>query len=170
MPLDNKSELFYHVDKNDKIIGSITRGQAHSNKNLIHRAVCILIFNTKGELLFQKRSGKKDTYPHYWTLSASGHLTYGQEYLGAAKREAKEEIGILLKSLNFIKKLLLKLPNETEYESIFSTKISSPVRINYDRDEIEKVEWIDIKDIKEFTKKNKMTPETMIILKNLNYL
>ena len=44
MPLDDQSELFYWVDENDQVISSITRAEAHSGTNKIHRGVGIFIF------------------------------------------------------------------------------------------------------------------------------
>ena len=62
--------------------------------NLRHRAVHILIFNKKGEILLQKRSRWKDRHPLLWDSSAAGHVSAGEEYDSAARRELQEELGI----------------------------------------------------------------------------
>ena len=85
-----QDELFDLVDGNDVVIGTVKRKDAHSNPALIHRAVGILVFNQKGQLFLQKRSQTKDTYPGYWTISASGHLKPGETYRQAALRELNE--------------------------------------------------------------------------------
>lgn len=80
------AELFDVVDENDNIIGRATREECHSNPKLMHRASIILIFNSKGELLLQKRSMNKDTNPGKWANSVAGHVDPGESYEETAKR------------------------------------------------------------------------------------
>jgi len=54
MPHDDQDELFTLVDSNDKVLGSISRRQAHHDPTLIHRAVDVLVFNDQNEILLQK--------------------------------------------------------------------------------------------------------------------
>lgn len=61
-----------------------------------HRAVHLLIFRGDGDLLLQRRSHSKDTFPGAWDSSASGHLDAGEGYDAAVCREAGEELGIIL--------------------------------------------------------------------------
>lgn len=91
---DKQDELFVVVDKKDRIIGYRTRYECHHNKNLIHRAIGVVVFNKKGQILMQKRSRFKDLNPGLFTISASGHVTKGQTYYRAAQRELEEELGI----------------------------------------------------------------------------
>lgn len=168
MPLDNQSELFYLVDKNDKVLGSIVRSNAHSDKSKIHRSVYVVISNSKNQLLLQKRSINKDTYPKYWAMSVGGHVEYGQSYEQAAKRETKEELGIL-PDLIYLTKVLIEVPIETEYSAIYTAKINSTPQ-NFDLDEIYEIIWVDIKDLKEFTKKEKVTPGAKKVMKILKYI
>ncbi len=72
---DNQNELFDTVDENDKVIGQATRGEVHKNKNLIHRSIGVVVFNSNGEIYLQKRNSTKDTDPGKWTISCSGHVT-----------------------------------------------------------------------------------------------
>ena len=62
MALSVSHELLDVVDINDRVIGVKTRGEIHA-KGLMHRAVHILVFNSKGELFIQKRSMCKDENP-----------------------------------------------------------------------------------------------------------
>lgn len=72
---DNQKEVFDIVDEHDNVIGKATRGQAHADKNLIHRSIGVVVFNKKGKVFLQQRSATKDTEPLKWTISASGHVT-----------------------------------------------------------------------------------------------
>ena len=66
-------EIFDVVDEADEVVGTETRREVHRRK-LLHRAVHILIYNSKGEIFLQKRSMSKDSCPGLWDSSASGHV------------------------------------------------------------------------------------------------
>ncbi|KKU12204.1 MAG: Nudix hydrolase 3 [Parcubacteria group bacterium GW2011_GWC2_45_7] len=167
MSRDQFQELFYLVDKNDKRLGSVFRHQAHSDSSKIHRSICVIGINTKNQILFQKRSQSKDTFPCFWTLSVTGHVVFGETYLKAARRELLEELGIK-SELKFIKKILLCLPSETEFCSIYETAISAG-KINHDSDEIITTRWIGFSQLDAFTNKNNLTPDALQILLVLKY-
>ncbi len=63
MKIDKPDGVFDLVDEQDRVIGSATRKHCHQNINMIHRAVHVLVFNSKGELFLQKRSLLKDINP-----------------------------------------------------------------------------------------------------------
>ncbi|HLB32966.1 MAG: ribosomal RNA small subunit methyltransferase A [Verrucomicrobia bacterium RIFCSPHIGHO2_12_FULL_41_10] len=86
-------ECYDVVDENDTVIESQHRDIIHVNK-LRHRAVHVWIFNSKGELFLQKRSLWKQNHPALWCSSVAGHVDAGEDYLTAAYREVKEEIGV----------------------------------------------------------------------------
>ena len=87
------SELFDVADEEDHTLRQATRSEVHE-QGLIHRAVHILVFNKRGDLLLQKRSLLKDRHPGVWDSSAAGHLDAGEDYEHAARRELAEELGI----------------------------------------------------------------------------
>ena len=89
----NNIEYLDIVDGNNNIIGKETRANIHKQM-LFHRAVHIIVLNTKGEMFIQKRSAINDTYPNHWDVSSAGHLNVGEGYESAAKRELQEELGI----------------------------------------------------------------------------
>ena len=86
-------ELLETVDRNDQPIKAVDRATIH-RENLLHRAVHIFILNQRGELLLQKRSYRKDSFPRCWDSSAAGHVNAGESYKDCAKRELKEELGV----------------------------------------------------------------------------
>ena len=87
------TEYFDEVDENDRVLGVITREEAHK-KNIRHRAVHVFVQNTRGQWLLQRRSSGKDLDPLKWTTSCSGHVDAGETYIHAAIRECSEELGI----------------------------------------------------------------------------
>ncbi|PAW71462.1 MAG: ribosomal RNA small subunit methyltransferase A [Verrucomicrobiia bacterium Tous-C5FEB] len=86
-------EIFDVVDEHDEVTGQATRGEVHA-QGLLHRAVHILVFNKRGDVLLQQRSMLKDAHPGVWESSVSGHLDAGEAYETAAVRELAEEMGI----------------------------------------------------------------------------
>jgi isopentenyl-diphosphate delta-isomerase type 1 len=86
-------EIFDVVNEQDEVIGQQPRSEIHRLK-LNHRAVHVLVFNSRGELFLQKRSMKKDCFPGVWDSSASGHLASGESYDACCVRELREEIGL----------------------------------------------------------------------------
>src|SRR5438046_2178358 len=86
-------EFFDVVDEKDEVIGRASRAEVH-RRGLKHRAVHVLVFNSRGQLFLQKRSQTKDTFPGAWDSSAAGHLCCGEQYDGCALRELEEEIGL----------------------------------------------------------------------------
>src|SRR5262245_4318584 len=86
-------EIFDVCDEQDRVISTAPRSVVHARR-LLHRAVHIFVFNTRGELLFHRRSAAKDESPLKLTSSASGHLGTGEDYGPAADRELEEELGL----------------------------------------------------------------------------
>ena len=162
MPLDDQSELFYWVDENDKVLGSVLRSRAHKNKEIIHRSVFLVIVDSKNRVLLQKRSKNKDILPEYWTVSVSGHVSYGDSYKQAVVREMKEELGVRLKPSLVMKKLFVT-KEEQEYSAVYKAKYNGE-KILFDKTEVSKIKWVRVKGLLGFIKKNKLTPSALKVL------
>lgn len=123
-----RSELFDVVDENDTVVSTMQRHLVHQKK-LRHRAVHLLIFNKKGELFLQKRSLWKETNPGLWCSSVAGHVDAGEDYLVAAHREMKEELGISteLKSLCRIE---ATAATEQEFINCYYGSFDGPMKLN----------------------------------------
>jgi len=58
--------------------------------------VMVLIFNSKGEMLIQKRQSHLGWHPDKWTMTAGGGVLAGETPAQAAARELCEELGITM--------------------------------------------------------------------------
>ncbi len=88
-----RNEQVIIVDDDNAVVGAAPRHEMRA-KRLPHRATFILVFDSKGRILVQKRTDTKDVYPGYYDLAAGGVVTEGERYDESAVREAAEELGI----------------------------------------------------------------------------
>ena len=132
-------EIFDVVDEHDVVIGQKTRREVH-RLGLKHRAVHVLVFNTRGQLFLQKRSMIKDRQPGLWDSSASGHVDAGEDYDACAVRELREELGL---TLNEAPQRLFKLDAglETDQEHVWVYRARAEGPFTLHPEEIERGEW-----------------------------
>lgn len=132
-------EIFDVVNEHDEVIGQETRGEVH-RRGLLHRAVHILVFNSRGEIFLQKRSMKKDRQPGRWDSSASGHVDSGEHYDQCALRELREEIGL---ALSETPEKLFKLPasEQTDQEHVWVYRARAEGPFTLHPEEIERGDW-----------------------------
>lgn len=159
---DNPNEIFDVVNESDRVIGQISRREAHKNSGIIHRSVGIGILNAHGEMFLQKRSSTKDTEPGKWTISCSGHVSVGQYYLETAHRELLEELGIDIK-VHPVKKILCRYPFETEMTYFYKAYNDGPFTLN--RDEISEGRFFDQREI--YNSLKEKTLEISLLLKEI---
>ena len=170
---DDQQELFDVVNERDVIIGTAFRGDVHRNPNLIHRSIAVIVFNDKGEILLQKRSLTKDTYPGYWTASCTGHVRSGESYEEAAAQEMAEELGLAIhpSALQFLFKQPVHFPQESEMMFVYAYRASKEEQslIKFNTEEIECVQFLTIEQILlEYSAH--VTPDLKIILNRMNDL
>ena len=105
---DNKAEIFPVTDADGRILGKITRGEAHSGTRVLHPVVHLHVMNSQGEIYLQQRPLWKDIQPGKWDTAVGGHIDYsecldsngnqkaelGDSVLTALRREVREELGI----------------------------------------------------------------------------
>ncbi len=136
-------EIFDVVDEHDQVVGRAPRSVVHAQK-LAHRAVHVFVFNSRGELLLQKRSALKDEYPLCYTSSASGHLSAGEDYVSAAPRELEEELG-LAAPLEWLAKFPADPQTSQEHTVLYRT--TSDTQPQIDPHEIDVVSFHPLDDI-----------------------
>ena len=121
MKSDNQNELFPVVDEDGKVIGSISRAQAHDGTKILHPVVHLHLFNSKGDLYLQKRPEWKDIQPGKWDTATGGHVDLGEEVLDALYREVKEELGVTDFTPVFLGKYVFEGVRERELVYVYQT-------------------------------------------------
>lgn len=123
---DTAEELLEVVDERGRFVRAATRAECHADRRLIHRSVCVLVYDPAGRLYIQTRARSKDTYPGMRDLSATGHVRPGEAWQEAAVRELREELGIAA-ALRPEGTLLVPMPAETELAAIYRCAWDGPL-------------------------------------------
>lgn len=132
------------------------RSAIHRDGDL-HLAVEIWLLNNKNQLLIQKRSIHKDSYPNLWEVSCSGHVDSKESSLQAAKRELKEELGLSVQDqeLIFLKRFFEpSVLNETyvnnEFKDLYLIHTNKTLdQFHFPEEEISALRWIDLSELTE---------------------
>jgi isopentenyl-diphosphate delta-isomerase type 1 len=137
-------EIFDVVNERDEVIDSKPRSEVHA-RGLLHRAVHIFVFNSRGEIFLQKRSMKKDRHPGVWDSSCSGHVDSGETYDETAVRELGEELGLHLPATKGAPPLekLFKVDacegTDAEFVWVYRCENDGPFQLH--PEEIERGDW-----------------------------
>lgn len=137
------------VDREDKETGLMEKMEAHRTGTL-HRAFSILLFNSSGSLMMQKRAKAKYHSGGLWTNTCCSHPGPGETVEAAARRRLKHEMGIE-KELSFAFKFLYKanLENdliEHELDHVFVGEYDAAPEIN--TDEVEDWKFIPMDELR----------------------
>jgi isopentenyldiphosphate isomerase len=142
-------ELFDVVNVHDEVIDHKPRSEVH-RFGLKHRAVHVLVFNSRGEIFLQKRSMKKDRQPGLWDSSASGHLDSGEDYDAAAVRELQEELGLTVaQPPRRLFKISARAETDQEFVWVYRCEAEGPFRLH--PDEIERGGWFTLAEVTRWT-------------------
>ena len=132
-------EIFDVVNERDEVIDRKPRSEVHA-RGLLHRAVHVLVFNSRGEIFLQKRSMKKDRQPGVWDSSCSGHVDSGEKYDETAVRELGEELGLKVSApLQKLFKIDACAETDAEFVWIYRCESDGPFQLH--PDEIETGGW-----------------------------
>jgi isopentenyldiphosphate isomerase len=95
MSADPGAELVEVVDEAGRPIGTVSRREMRVRR-LPHRSVYLLVFNRRGDIFVHLRTPDKDVYPAHWDVAIGGVLAAGESFDAGARREAREELGVVL--------------------------------------------------------------------------
>lgn len=147
--------LIQIVDEHDNPVTGATRKEAHK-KGLYHRTVRIVIEDSHGRILVQKRSPWV-AYPNRLCISAAGHVDVGESHDEAAHRELQEELGIA----GTLEKIETFEDHSKEGDSTINRfvgvyKLVAPpmVQFRLQSEEVAEVKWLTIKEIKAIIRDN----------------
>lgn len=132
------------VDESDREVGTEDKERAHREGRL-HRAFSVFVFNSRGEMLLQRRARGKYHSPGLWTNTCCSHPRPGESVAAAARRRLREEMGMeceLRGAFPFLYRAELDGGmTEHEYDHVLVGECDrDPVP---DADEVEEWAWVD---------------------------
>ncbi len=138
----------------------VSRDEAH-RRGIRHRTAHVWVIRKHGQgydVLLQKRSEEKDSFPGMYDTSSAGHIPAGDEPLDSALRELSEELGIAASpdqlrylgafSIRFEKVFHNRMFRENEIAGVFV--YDAPVDIStliLQESEVSEVRWFDLKTV-----------------------
>ena len=160
---DMMSENCILVDSDDHAIGSASKMECHIGDGKRHRAFSVLLFDSKGRLLMQRRSLDKITFPGVWANSCCSHpLDIDGEngdtvtgVISAAKRKLDQELGIpisITSEWEFIHLGCFEYScrwdeNWVEREIDHVLAVRADVEVTPNPNEIAEVQWVELKTL-----------------------
>lgn len=108
--------------------------------------VGICIFNSKGEMLIQKRQPFKQGWSGLWDITVGGAAIAGDDNRGAAEREVREELGLEISLAGVAPKVSFT------FESVFADFYLLNMDVDFDKlslqyEEVERVAWASREEI-----------------------
>ncbi|WP_294974260.1 NUDIX domain-containing protein [uncultured Leuconostoc sp.] len=160
-PADKLGEVWDIYDGNRRLTGSKhLRGQ-ELGIGEYHLVVNALILNDDGQVLMQKRSFNKISYPGIWTVATGGSALAGENSRQALIRELSEELHLRVTSdrLQFINSI-----NYTDWiEDWFAVRIdASLTNLVYQSSEIEAIRWTPIQEAIKINNQNGVNDNTLL--------
>lgn len=161
-------ELFDIVDENGEPTGeTVERTLAHS-RGIRHRSAHVWLLRKRQgrvEILLQKRSRNKDSFPGCYDISSAGHIPAGEDYISSALRELKEELGeeaapeelhfCGIRHIRYEENFYGKPFRDNQVSKVYVLwRDKEPEEFTLQREEVEEVRWFDFYKCMELVKEN----------------
>ncbi|MBQ6222780.1 MAG: NUDIX domain-containing protein [Solobacterium sp.] len=154
-------EWFDITDEQGNPTGKIVDRETAHREGIMHRCADIWVVREhdgRTEVLLQKRSRNKDSFPGRYDTSSAGHIQAGDEPLPSAIREFKEELGIEARpeELAFAGTFRIKYEkefygrifkdNEVAFVYVYQKEVDLQ-DIHVQEEEVENVAWFALDDV-----------------------
>ena len=138
----------------------VSRDIAHS-EGILPRTAHVWVVKPSDhdyDILLQKRSMEKDSFPGQYDTSSAGHISAGEEPLSSALRELKEELGIEAQpeQLHYAGSFRIKYEKEFHGKLFRDNEVATvyvyeePVEIEsltLQKSEVSEVRWFDLDEV-----------------------
>lgn len=152
-------EMVTWIDDIGNILGPIPISQANSDPKYLHLEVAVLIVDDSCRILLQQRSLTKKVAPGIWTVTAAGHVTFGDTVDNSAHRELSEEMGIDVDKLVPILQLRENAPKESHLTHWYIGKYQGG-EVRVQQSEVAQFIWISQAEFSDFCNDNIVSRHT----------
>ncbi len=102
--------------------------------------VHLLIFDTRGRFLVQRRVADKSSWPDMWDVSLGGHAQAGDTSARAAQREALEELGLVL---NFEDTApVFSCRSRNVFDDYWMAQVEEGLPLRLQKEEVAEARWV----------------------------
>jgi isopentenyl-diphosphate delta-isomerase len=139
-------EILDIVNGNDIVTGQKLRSTVHQT-GLLHRGVHIFLFTQDRKMLVQKRSADRSASPSALDCSVSEHVKAGENYLEAALRGMREEMGVEGIAIKPLIKFQMNYGvNDNEISTLYEGLVD-PTKVKFDPVEIEEIYYYNMDEL-----------------------
>lgn len=147
------TELVVLLDDDGTPVGVADKSVVHTDATPLHLAFSCHVVDATGRVLVTRRALAKRTWPGVWTNSVCGHPAPGESTEQAARRRARQELGIELEEVVPV------LPDfryratdasgvvENEVCPVVVARIAPGQVLRPDPDEVMEHAWVEIEDL-----------------------
>ena len=160
------AEAVIQVTENDEVVGPISQLDSHHGDGKYHRAFSVMLFDSSGRLLLQRRASHKITFPDVWANSCCSHPLHSEEEMElknalgvkrAAVRKLEQELGIHpsqvpIDKFDFVTKMRYQARQDEDWierEIDHCLVIHADVDVNPNPNEVSEIKWVSQADLEE---------------------
>jgi isopentenyl-diphosphate delta-isomerase len=133
------------LDERGTAVGTTPKSQVHHADTPLHLAFSCYVFDADDRLLVTRRALSKTTFPGVWTNTVCGHPALDEDVVGAARRRARDELGLALGDVRLVLpefRYVATMDGIVENE-MCPVLVASPVGdVTINPAEVEDVRWI----------------------------
>lgn len=137
-------QLLDAVDEEDKVVGSVRRGEVFrlgANFRVAH----LFLFNDRSEMLIQRLAPSRSRHPQCWGSSVAAYVNSGESYREAIERRAQQELGVCLERVTLLGKASMSDDKCLKFISLFLASWNGPLTV--DASHISGVRFLPVADI-----------------------
>ena len=155
--IDEAEELWDVFDINRQPTGKTHKRGEPFSEGEFHQVIHICIFNSKGNLLIQKRQPWKKEWSGMWDLSVAGSAIAGEDPRKAAERETLEELGLELDLSNIRPEFTINFDHG--FDDYFIIQKDVDIRkLKLQKEEVAAVKWATKYEVHNLAAKHQMIP------------
>ena len=161
-------ELLDIVDENGIPTGEVVERKIAHSEGILHRTAHVWLLRRKEngvQILLQKRSDNKDSFPDCFDISSAGHIPAGVDFKPSAIRELKEELGYVaeIEELIYVGTRRIKFKEIFHNELFIDNQVSRVYVLWCDlnerefilqQEEVSEVKWFDFDECYKGVKEN----------------
>jgi isopentenyl-diphosphate delta-isomerase len=155
------------VDEDGKLLGREEKYLAHKHPAKLHLASSVWLFNSKKQILLQKRSKSKIVGANWWANTVCGNVLPVETYFDCAHRRLKHELNISNVKVLPVYKFTYRaycneIYGENEIDQVYIGKFEGQVTPN--AEEVSEIVWTDFDAlVGQVRLKNYISPEQSLL-------